>query len=267
MRQSVKIVSGFSSTGGSTLYFIKLTNLLNENGYNCIFYGPHEWHLDKCKSGYIGNPPRNGDPVAIYPTDILISHFIDFNLGPIKPKKHILSCHETNLFDLKGKDLSKYNLVQYVSEAQKDWHGVNKEGVIIPPVADKISWEPPGTNTAGVVGSIDSHKQTHLSIQAALKDGYDKVLLYGNVGEGLYFESKVKPLLTNSKVSMMGSVDDKEKLYSTLDVVYHNSKRETYGLVEAECKLAGIPFIGPRNDPEIVTTEEVLEKWKKIINE
>jgi len=47
----VKIVSGWSNRGGSTFAFINLTNALNKAGYDTTFYGPHEWHLDKCKSG------------------------------------------------------------------------------------------------------------------------------------------------------------------------------------------------------------------------
>tara|TARA_R110001583_G_scaffold187345_2_gene348629 strand:- start:9166 stop:9969 length:804 start_codon:yes stop_codon:yes gene_type:complete len=267
MKQSIKIISGFSSTGGSTLYFINLTNLLNENGYDCIFYGPHEWHLDKCKSGYIGDPPKPRDPVAIYPTDIVISHFIDLNLGPVKAKKHILSCHETNMFELKTKDLSNYDLIQYVSQSQKEWQGVEKDSVIIPPIAETLRWEAPESNIAGVVGSIDSHKQTHLSVEAALRDGYDKVFLYGNVGEAKYFEGVIKPLLDHPKVYMMGPRGSKEEMYSTLDAVYHNSKRETYGLVEAECTLAGIPFVGPRNNPVIVSEAEHLAAWRKCLDE
>ena len=49
----VKIVSGWSNPGGSTAHHISLTNLLNDNGYDCTFYGPHDWHKDKCKSANI----------------------------------------------------------------------------------------------------------------------------------------------------------------------------------------------------------------------
>jgi len=64
----------------------------------------------------------------------------------------------------------------------------------------------------------------------------------------------------------MGSMDDKDQMYSTVDVVYHNSKRETFGLVEAECTLAGIPFVGPRNNPEILEESEILERWDEVLN-
>ena len=45
----VKIVSGWSGTGGSSTANINLTNLFNDNNIDCTFYGPHDWHLDKCR--------------------------------------------------------------------------------------------------------------------------------------------------------------------------------------------------------------------------
>jgi hypothetical protein len=46
----IKIISGHSAEGGSTEILINLTNLFNENGYDCIFYGLHDFHLGRCKS-------------------------------------------------------------------------------------------------------------------------------------------------------------------------------------------------------------------------
>ena len=65
----VKIVSGYTEKGGSTTAFINLTNFLNVNGIDCTFYGPHEWHLNKCKSDKIDN-------VKYYENDIVIFHFL-----------------------------------------------------------------------------------------------------------------------------------------------------------------------------------------------
>jgi hypothetical protein len=47
--------------------------------------------------------------------------------------------------------------------------------------------------------------------------------------------------------------------------VYHSSLSETYGLVEAECRLSGIPFNGKSNGQEILSEEEILEKWESIL--
>lgn len=252
----VKIVSGWSNPGGSTLHHISLTNLLNENGIDCTFYGPHEWHRDKCKSGHISDCK-----LTVY--DTLISHFIQVPTKNIK--RHILSCHETNLFPLKDLPTRGYDVIQYVSNSQKDWHGaVDCPSVIIPPCVERVEWSSPKNNTAGVIGSIDEHKQTHKAIEMAFKDGFDKVILYGQVTDPAYFETFIQPML-DSRLEIRNHEDDKAAMYGSVEAVYHASKRETYGLVEAECKAAGVPFRGAENNPTIMTDEEILRRWNKIL--
>ena len=46
----VKIISDISHVGGSTIILINLTNLFNSKGIDTTFYGPHDFHMDKCKS-------------------------------------------------------------------------------------------------------------------------------------------------------------------------------------------------------------------------
>ena len=91
MQGKIKLVSGWSNPGGSTIHHISLTNLLNANGYDCTFYGPHDWHLDKCKSDKTSNLKLESD-------DVIIVHFLTFNSRP-NVKQVILSCHEKNIFD------------------------------------------------------------------------------------------------------------------------------------------------------------------------
>jgi len=257
--EKVNLVSGYSNCGGSTIHHIALTNLLNENGIECTFYGPHEWHLDKCKGDLIKN-------AALGPEDILISHFVNISAG-VSWKKHILSCHETNLFPLKKLNLSKYDVIHFVSNSQKKWHSVNHPSAIIPNIVQKVSWTNPNNKVAGVIGSIDIHKQPHLSIQRALKDGFVKVLLFGEITDFPYFNQHVSRYVEDGDAVLMGHEEDRETMYGLISVIYHTSIRETYGLVEAECKLAGIPFNGPANDPEILEKEEILERWKKLLNQ
>lgn len=254
MQEKIKLVSGWSSPGGSTQHHIKLTNLLNANGYDCTFYGPHEWHLDKCKSGKL-----NDCKITVY--DTVISHFLMINTKNMR--KHILSCHESNLFPLKQIPHDHYDVIQFVSNRQKQYHSINHPSVVIPPVVDRIEWKAPKTNTAGVIGSIDSHKQTHLSIIKALEDGYSKVLLYGIISDFNYFNEFIYPLL--DRIQVMNNCDDKTKMYNTLDAVYHSSKFETFGLVEAECKASGIPYKGIEFNPEVESEEEILKRWSMIL--
>ena len=252
----IKIVSGWSNPGGSTVHFIELCNLLNDNGFNCTFYGPHDWHLDKCRSDTV-------DKVSLDEGDILVSHFLKIRN---KVKKHILSCHETNMFPLKEMDLQRYDLIHFVSNFQKKWHSVNHPSVIIPPVVEKVKWKDPKNKTAGVIGSIDSHKQVHLSIKRAIDDGFKRVLLFGIISDSHYFSEWLKPWVDTKNVIVAGHVDSKEMMYSQISTVYHSSKRETYGLVEAECKLAGIPFNGPSSNQDILEKDEILRRWTKVLS-
>ena len=71
----IKIASGWSNRGGSTVALIKLTNHLNQSGYDTTFYGPHDWHLPQCKSDKIQN-------LKVESRDILITHFLNLNQRP-----------------------------------------------------------------------------------------------------------------------------------------------------------------------------------------
>lgn len=257
----IKLVSGWSNPGGSTLHHISLTNLLNKNGYDCTFYGPNDWHLNKCKSAKLDNT------FTCDPSDILISHFI-FIPKHIKCYKHILSMHETVLFPLTDRDLSHYDYIQFVSEYQKEWHDITAPSVIIPPVVESITWKKPNTNTAGIIGSVDPNKQVHISIQEALKQGFEEILIFGDITNLNYYNNFIHPLTLQNKIIFMGHVEDKTKMYNKVDKVFHASKSETYGLVKAECTKAGIPFEELGMEARTITileAEEILDKWKKIL--
>ena len=135
--------------------------------------------------------------------------------------------------------------------------------IIIPPRVEKVSWTSPKNNTAGVIGSIDEHKQTHKAVEMALSDGFEEVFLFGQITDLPYFHKFVQPLI--GKVEVRNHQDDKEAMYGSVEAIYHASKRETYGLVEAECKLSGVPYRGKQNNPVILSDEEILEKWKTIL--
>lgn len=262
MSSQIKIISGWSNPGGSTDSFIRLTNLLNENGHDCTFYGPHNWHLDKCKSAtLVGVGYTNS-------TDIIISHFI--SLKDLKHRKHILSCHETDLFKLSEKDLSQYDLIHYVSNNQLHWQKVNHPYVVIPNIVDKITWTNPKNNIAGVIGSINNHKRTHVAIERALADGFSCVYLFCNDTDDAYYDDYIGKFAKEGKISFRGFVQDKEQMYNLVEKVFHASKFETFGLVEAECLNAGIPFEYVDRPiecsiPTILTDEEILKKWERIL--
>ncbi len=261
----VKIISGYSNPGGSTVAHINLTNLFNANGIDCTYYGPNDWHLDKCNG-------KNLKEVVLSAEDYVIVHYI---LLPGKPvcKKVILSCHETTVFEIK-KILEQiktpfWDNIHYVSESQKQWQGV--DGVVIPNVLDKLKKKDPHpmlkTWTAGVIGSLDRHKQTHVSIDRAIAAGYEKVVIFGAPTDPKYFIEEIYPRLNNNVV-YMGHIDDKQKMYDYMDVVYHSSLGETFNYVQAECKMVGVAYNGLDSGNVIhnpMSDDQIFDKWMQLL--
>jgi hypothetical protein len=258
----VKIISGWSNKGGSTTAFINLTNALNQRDINTTFYGPHTWHLDKCKSGILDNS------LTINEDDILIIHFLNLPSRP-KCKKVILGCHEKNLFEV-GKIKQFWDLVIFLNERHRDYHNEYKnEFHIIPNLKENlIRRDKAGLEKiAGVIGSFDENKQTHISIQRALSDECEKVYLFGEP-IGPYYEKYVKPLISDD-VIIKGFTEDKQGMYDSIGCVYHSSLSEVACLVKDECETTGVIFNGTEvtnNPPVLLTNDEIINEWIKILN-
>lgn len=248
----VKIASGWSAEGGSTFSLMELCDLFNERGLDCTFYGPHDWHLDKCsKADMLQN-------IRIESDDVLLFHFMDM---PQRPpcRKVILSCHETAIFDVKQHNISGADAIRYVSQRQKDWQGV--DGKVIPNLVRGIT-ESKNTEEgiAAVIGTVNPIKGVHESIQRALDDGCKEVRIYGNVNDTDYFNTKVKPLLSDNVV-YMGMEKDRQKIYDSVSCVYQSTISkvpESFGRVRAECIRAGIEYRGTES-----ATNDTLELWEE----
>ena len=85
----IKIVSGYTDKGGSTVALINLCNFFNENGLECTLYGNQNWHRDKCKSGNIEND------LTLKPNDKLIYHFYNLEYKYI----HFINHHKIFLYN------------------------------------------------------------------------------------------------------------------------------------------------------------------------
>jgi hypothetical protein len=261
MAKKIKILSGWSDPGGSTVALINLCNLFNERGYDCTFYGPHQWHSHYCKGEPLNACPINEED------ERLIVHYLKFPHRPEKSGKVVLACHEKDVYPVK--DVPKFwDDIAYVSESQKEWQGV--DGQIIPNVlSDLYPSKDIVIGTAGIIGSVDANKQTHLSIERAVEDGYKNILIYGNVTDQNYFDEKVKPLVEKHKVKMMGHEDNKQAMYDRITKVYHSSASETFNLVKAECLLTKTLYDGldsSESGCELWTKTEILDAWKKLLN-
>ena len=260
----IKILSGWSEKGGSTFAFINLTNELNKNGFDTTFYGPHNWHLDKCKSGLLNNDLQFNED------DRVICHFLQLPNRP-NAKHVILSCHEKNIFEV-GKIKQYWDEVVFLNKKQRDYHSSYKgKYSIIPNLKDSLNKNIKVSNSkniAGIIGSIDENKQTHISIIRAFKEGYDKVILFGTITDQNYYDRLVKPLL-NDKIIEYGFESDKQKIYDMVDAVFLSSKSEVASLVKDECETTGTKFFGnDATDHDIIslTNEDIIKEWRKILN-
>lgn len=257
----VKILSGHSDKGGSTVAFINLTNIFNKNGIECTFYGPHEWHLDKCKSDLLQNyKPQH--------SDILITHYLRLPKRPIA-KKVVLSCHEKWWYEVA--DIKQFwDTAIFLHQEHKDYHWrYNEDYKIIPNFkevltpSDKLHLD----KVAGIIGTIEDRKQTHISIQRALNDGCEKIYLFGHIGNADYYNNYVKPLM-KEKIEHVGHVTDKQKMYNSIGRVYHSSKGEVACLVKDECYSTNTKFYGnseTENEVSKLTNEEILTLWKSTL--
>lgn len=260
----IDILSGWSEKGGSTFAFINLTNTLNEYGYDTTFYGPHDWHLDKCQSDKLNNfKPK--------PDNVLITHFLQLPSRP-QAKKVVLFCHEKNIFEM-GKLKKYWDEAVFLNEKQRKYHSeYHGKYSIIPNLKEKLLKNEKADNVlkiAGVIGSFDENKQTHISIERALSDGYEKILLYGNVSDNNYYNNQIKPLLDKyNNVIECGFESDKQKIYDSVGAVYLSSRSEVASLVKDECETTGTKFYGnfaTNHDVKELSNDNIIKEWIKIL--
>jgi hypothetical protein len=256
----IKILSGWSNKGGSTFAFINLTNALNKAGYDTTFYGPHEWHLDKCKSDLLNN-------VKLTKEDKLIVHFLNLGNRP-DVDRVLLSCHEKNIFEV-GDIRPFWDEVIFLNEKQRKYHSrYNGKYSTIPNLREPLVKNDKFIETekiAAVIGSIDENKQTHISIDRALGEGYEKVILYGNVTDEKYYNEQVKPLIGENVIEY-GFESNKQKIYDSVGAVFLSSKSEVASLVKDECETTGTKFYGnyaTNHDVIELTNDEIINEWIK----
>lgn len=261
----IKILTGYSDKGGSTVALSNLTNSLNEFGYETIMYGPHDYHLNLCKSGKLTQDVINN----VKENDLIITHFLKL---PTRPncKKVILSCHEKWWFDVGGIP-KHWDEVVFLHDAHKEYHKKYKgPSVVIPNIKEPLLKTDKNDLdlVAGIIGSIEDRKQTHISIQRALKDKCTKIYLFGKIGEQRYYDNFVKPMLDIPMIVEYGHAQNKQSMYDMIGRVYHSSKGEVACLVKDECWSTGTKFFGNKETENTVSNlsnEEVIKLWVKLL--
>ena len=201
--------------------------------------------------------------------DKMIFHFIPLNSRP-DVKKVLLSCHEKNVFEV-GSIPQYWDEVVFLNKKQREYHHRYKGRYnIIPNLKEVLLNNPKSPETkgvAGIIGSIDENKQTHVSIHKAFRDGFKKVMLFGNVTDPNYYNNFVKPLIDENVVEK-GFISNKQKIYDEVEAVYLSSHSEVASLVKDECETTGTKFYGSKateHDVINLTNDEIIKEWVKIL--
>ena len=174
-RELIKIATGYSDKGGSTSALIKLTNEFNKNNIETTLYGPHDYHLDKCRA-------KKLHEIKTGPNSNIIFHFLALHKRP-PARKVVLSCHEKWWFKV-GEIYKYWDTAVFLHKQHQEYHqeySYNGDYTIIPNLKPNLvaRKKPELDLVAGIIGSIEDRKQTHVSIQRALKDGCTLIKLYG----------------------------------------------------------------------------------------
>jgi len=260
----VRIISGWTGPGGSTTALINLTNALNDNGIETVMMGKNPWYCDKCISEPIT------DKLNFKSSDTLMFHYIQLPKRP-NAKKVLLACHEKWWFKIG--DINKYwDIAIFLHDEHRNYHkqnGYKGNYVIIPNLKENLkkSDKTKLDKIAGIIGTIEPRKQTHISIKRAFDDGCKKVILFGHIGNNDYFNEHIKPLLEINQNLNMAGYCDKQKIYDQIDRVYHSSIGEVASLVKDECFTTGTKFFGneeTNNQISNLTNGEILKLWKEI---
>ncbi len=162
-----------------------------------------------------------------------------------------------------------WDKVVFINERHRDYHKLYLgDFTIIPNLRPKLM---PSDKTglekiAGIIGSFDENKQTHISIQRALADGCERVYLFGEPS-GDYFERYVKPLC-GGNIEVKGFLNNKQELYDMIGCVYHSSISEVACLVKDECEVTNTIFHGTEvtdNPPVLLDDNGIINEWLKIL--
>lgn len=265
----IKIISSWSNPGGSTIAYIDLCNLFNSNGIDCIFYGPHDYHLDKCRSKKIKNLE---DAQLSFKDNLIIHNFIPPKKLPVR--RTVLSCHEKHSFPIawelvKLGGIPTWDVIHFITNEQRQWHSMFPEECVV--IGNYINLDftvntQIKKDAVGVIGTIEPRKRTYESVKKAVDDNNKLIYLFGSCQNSSYLQSIIDEF--GSKVVYKGYLKNKKEIYDSIDKVYHLSRWEIACLVQGECKILGIPFVGSEFCPEypIWTKQQILSEWKKVFD-
>lgn len=289
----IKIVSAISAPVGSTIALVNLCNQFNSRGYNCIFYGPDNWHIAKCKSAKIYDfYPEYGDIIIINNIKLSSASELYHLKAKFAPNKNanwlhllknkfllnfestgkpdgiklIFTCPSDESFQIRRMKYRLFDKIHYCSDTQKGYQSVEYPNFVCPSFSSDLteSVQKPD-KVAGVIGSIKKENKIELSIERALQDGMKTVIIYGYLIDPVYYYSTIEPLTKQypGRIEFAGFVDDKQKLYDSVSDVYC-AVSKPWSLVKRECDLTNTRFHKPDSkEDETMTNDQIFGVWKK----
>lgn len=288
----IKIISGYSHAAGSTFALVNLCNEFNSRGHVCTFYGPDNWHVDKCRSGSLDDFSVDTNDIVIVNDIPLLSigdlsnlkEIVDgsgkrqvlktlgklvLNLLPAK-KPNDYRLFLTRLSDsalpLSRVRLSLFQKIHFSSGVLRRYSRTRYPKFVSPSFCNDLKrTEHKPEKTAGIIGSIKRQNNIEKALEQALLDGMETVIIFGYMEDPIYFYEIIVPLTIKhrGRIKYAGFVDDKQKMYDTVSDVY-SSANKPWSLVSQECAMTNTRYHAPEpaSADGRMTNEQIFQIWK-----
>lgn len=288
----IKIVSAYSHQAGCTLALVNLCNQFNSKGYTCIFYGPDNWHTDKCAHGIFADfTPEAGDHIILNNISLLsvselsnvnklIDEFSENSVvnAVIRFAKKLLVSRRSLAYKLyltrQNDDalhrslfrISLFAKTHFTNDALKIGFPASCPSFVAPSLCGKLRRkEDKAPRTAGVVGSIKRQNRVAEAVEEALQDGMATVTLFGYMKDPHYYYEKIVPLTLRypGKIRYAGFIDNRQELYDSVSDVYSSVNRP-WSSVRRECAMTNTRFHspGPQDAEVVMSNDQIFEIWK-----
>ncbi len=290
----IKIVSVWSIPVGSTVALVNLCNQLNARGHGCVFFGPDRWHLDKCRSALLSDfQPEGGDVVIAHglrlhstadlydvnnpdvsgPRNGLLSSLKGDVLGYLRSRKQPENIRLVTTFSGSGPPRtgravwSMFHKIHFSCEAQRGRAAAGSSHFICPDFLHDLE-KPKGRpeRVAGVIGCVRPENMLERSVERALLDGMESVILYGYLLDPVYFFSTIAPLKKKypGRIRFAGFLDDPQRMYNSISDVYRCAAKP-WSAVRRECSLTDTRYHGPdaAGEEESAGNDAIYSVWKK----
>jgi hypothetical protein len=292
----VKFILGGHCQNGSSLFLISLCAKLTEKGFDCCLYSAERWsHNIFPSKGLEEFRLERGDTLIF--SEVYFYSLKDFSnltlainankrnrilrfffslIQQVLITRHrlfhadhklIYSCSKPNLVDLLH-GIFLYNKIHSRCSADLAARCKIKKIFYLPPfTSDLCQSRTKPQNIAGVIGSIKQENKISLSIQRALSDGMEKVIVFGSMEDPRYFYQEIIPLAEKhgGRVKYAGFLNNKQSMYDSFSHIYRSAE-EPWSPVFYEAKLTGTHYRGPDVCQHTSLNEEqICSMWINIL--